>query len=526
MSQKTSVLIVGAGPTGLMMACQLVLLDIPFILVSKEDGPTTQSRALGIQARSLEIFRQMGIIKRVVTEGQPAKAVHVLAGKSDRRIPLGQMGKTLSEFSFLHILEQSKTEKIFVDFLKEHGKQVLWSTELITFTQDANGVIAALKHKNGEEQQVSAEYIVGADGAHSVVRHTLGIPLAGNTYKQSLFVLDCDVKMQSFQEDEIYLSMKENFVGFFPLKGGHWRVIGILPPEANDKKEVKFEDIAKDFQKRFEIDVVLSNPNWLSVYHSHHRRVSTFRVGRSFLAGDSAHIHSPVGAQGMNTGLQDAYNLAWKLAYVLQKRAKPSLLDTYDAERMPFAKRLVHTVDRVFNLVISKNPIKSLLVRNLVPFFMQFAVENKLIGDFIFRTVSEIGINYRHGSLTQNASLGVFSKDAPLPGDRLPYVLFTDENEKMRNIQEYILSGKMHLFFFSGIEEAKSELLEVAKKYDYIDVTTIPLVINTKELYEKFGIKTSGFYLVRPDMYISYRSLNDDPIHFEKYLNTFFIKAV
>jgi 2-polyprenyl-6-methoxyphenol hydroxylase-like FAD-dependent oxidoreductase len=320
--QQPAVLIVGAGPTGLLLACQLALRGVSFRIIDKNTDHTTQSRALVVQARSLEIFEQMGIAREALNCGQRARMVSLIVnGKQAFQMPIGNVGEGLTAYPYLLMLEQSNTEAILTDLLARLGHAVERTTELLDFTDRDNAVTATVKHGDGNKEVLQADWLVGADGAHSVVRETLGIPFAGKTYEQSLFVLDCEVS-PPLHRDAMHIVMSDQaFTGFFPLTNGRSRILGTVPVGLEGRDSLSFEDVATDFDRRVKMPVQLKNPAWISLYRSHHRVVSTFRKGHCFLAGDAAHIHSPVGAQGMNTGLQDAYNLAWKLALVIQGRA-------------------------------------------------------------------------------------------------------------------------------------------------------------------------------------------------------------
>lgn len=519
---QTGVLIIGAGPTGLMMACQLTILQVPFIIVEKDPQSTTESRAIGIQARTLEIFEQMGIVDTFLEQAKPAKGIDFVdEGKIVESIPLSGMGQGLTKYPFLLLLEQYKTEKILIDFLTQHKKEILYNTTVLSVTQDTEKAYAHVQLANGKEEDIMADYLVGADGAHSIVRHSLGIELAGKTYQQSLFVLDCNLQSPVLSKTHISVAVSQSaFAAIFPMPEGHWRIVGEVPPSAYGKDTISFDDVKADFGKRMQLDVQLSNPRWVSLYHAHHRCVATFQKGRCFLVGDAAHIHSPVGAQGMNTGFGDAYNLSWKLAFVYKKLANPSLLKTLDEDRLPFAKKLVKTTDRAFSIIIAMGPIGRFFRTKLAPKILTFVLSHTPTTNFIFRTVSQIGINYHSSSLSQHASFGTFARHTPIPGDRLPYVLYK-ENGKEKNIQNTIKITHMQLLLFTGTAEVLESIEELAKKYESIQITKIPLHEESNMLYKEFGILDKGYYLVRPDMYIAYRSQGINTEHFLNYLTRF-----
>ena len=522
----TEVLIVGAGPTGLMMACQLAINKVPFRIIDKTEDHTAQSRALVIQARSLEIFDQMGVSDKAIQQGKVAKAIGAFFnGRKVLRITVNEIGKGLTKFPFFLMLEQSRTESLLVDFLKERGRDVERRTELKTIRQSNSEVICVLKHGDGNEESVKSKYVVGADGSHSVVREQLNIPFGGKTYEESLFVLDCKAE-SDLPNDEMYLAFgKTALGGFFPLTNGRWRILGDIPKELEGRKEIVFEDIEKNFAARVHMNVKLYDPQWVSVYRSHHRYASTFRKGRCFLTGDAAHIHSPVGAQGMNTGLQDAYNLAWKLALVIRGSAKEDLLNTYTEERIAIARNLVRTTDRVFNLVTSGNLFLKTLRLYIIPVALKLATpifqKFNLLQKFLFKTASEIGINYRKSSVSQGASLGTFPKHAPRPGDRLPFLQFDDENGDETNIQEKLRNKFFCLFVFAN--KISGEMEKVIEPFkDSLSFEVIPFLKQTETLYKRLGIKQTGYYLIRPDMYIAYRADKFNSEHFGNYIHTIF----
>jgi len=522
---NTDVLIVGAGPTGLMAACQLAIHNIPFRIIDRTEDHTTQSRALVIQARSVEILDQMEIADKAIQQGKIAKAIGAFFnGRKVLRVTVNNMGEGLTKFPHLLMLEQSHTESILVEFLNNRTHHVDRRTELKELSQNKDCVFAILKLPDGSEEAITTKYLIGADGAHSIVRELLKIPFGGRTYEQSLFVLDCKAEID-IPEDEMYLAFSAKaFGGFFPLTNGRWRILGDLPKELEGKEEITFEDIKKDYAERTRVNVKLYDPQWVSAYRAHHRYAATFRKERCFLAGDSAHIHSPVGAQGMNTGLQDAYNLAWKLALVIKGKAKDYLLDTYTEERITIARNLVRSTDRVFNVVISQSRFIRIVKLYIIPLVLKLVApvfqKLKFVQRLAFKMISEIGISYRNQSLSQNASIGRFPGHAPKPGDRLPFIQYFDEKGEKRNIQEKMRHKTFCFFCFA--ETVQDEIIFLSDHFkDLFSIEIIPFTKQTKILYDKFGIYKNGCYLVRPDMYIGYRANKFDIEHVKKYLLQF-----
>ncbi|HEX8189138.1 MAG TPA: FAD-dependent monooxygenase, partial [Pyrinomonadaceae bacterium] len=350
---RTDVLIVGAGPTGLSLACQFVRHGVGFLVVEKGAGPTPYSKAIGVHARTLEIYEQMGLAREAVRLGAVAGKVRLLSGGEVRgEFDLSDVGGGLSPYPYVLMLEQSKNERLLYHYLENHGGGVLWDTALESFSQTAAGVTARVKTAGGAPQTVEAKYLVGCDGAKSPVRHALGLAFEGSTFERTFYVADAQVDW-GFPHDGLAVSLsKETFVVFFPLKGERrYRVVGVFPEEfAKEEGEVLYEEIEARIRAEAGLELDLHDVEWFSTYKVHTRHAAAFSDGRCFLAGDSAHVHSPAGAQGMNTGIQDAYNLAWKMALVLKGRAGERLLDTYNEERLENAKNLLRTTDRMFQL--------------------------------------------------------------------------------------------------------------------------------------------------------------------------------
>lgn len=347
---NTDVIIIGAGQTGLSLACQFVRHHgVDFVIVEKNEGVTPYSKAIGVQARTLEVYEQLGLAEKAVEQGAIAGKGRLLAGGEVRgEMDLSNIGEGLSPYPYVLMLEQSKNERLLYEYLQGYRKEVLWNTELESFSQTVSGVTAQVKTAGGAFQTIEAKYLVGCDGAKSPVRHALGLPFEGSTFERMFYVADALVDFNlSHDALQVCLS-KDSFVVFFPLKGEkRYRIVGVFPEEfAKDEGDVLYEEIERRTKEITKLDLDIHDVEWFSTYKVHTRHVGRFSEDRCFLAGDSAHIHSPAGAQGMNTGIQDAYNLAWKMALVLQAKADRRLLETYNEERLENAKRLLETTDR------------------------------------------------------------------------------------------------------------------------------------------------------------------------------------
>ncbi len=330
------ILIVGAGPTGLVLALWLARSGVSFRIIEKNAGPGEASRAMAVQARTLEFYRQLGIAERIVESGIKMRGVHLREGSREiAGFPFDGIGTDISPFSFVLSYPQDDHERLLVQVLEEAGVRVEWNTELVRFEEEGERVRATLRKGDSEETGGFA-YICGCDGAHSAVRQTLGLGFPGGTYQESFYVADVRASGLAFNEDVNASLSARSFCLAFPVRSsGIFRLIGIIPEELAGREDLTFDDIRPYVKKQVDADV--HDVNWFSTYRVHHRVADHFRQGRVFIAGDAGHIHSPAGGQGMNTGIGDAVNLAWKLAAVVGGRANRSILDTYEAERIAFA---------------------------------------------------------------------------------------------------------------------------------------------------------------------------------------------
>jgi 2-polyprenyl-6-methoxyphenol hydroxylase-like FAD-dependent oxidoreductase len=495
----TDVLVVGAGPTGLMLANQLGRRGVRTLIIDRHAGPSLQTRALGVQARTMEIYSKLSIMDRALELGRVGTGANVWAeGRWVARVPLGEVGRSLSPYPFVLILGQDDNERIMGDKLRDWGISVQWNTELVCLQQEAGHVTATLKQPDGTTRKITSAWVAGCDGARSLVRELCGITFPGAPYEHVFFVADTKVTGGMVPDEvNVYLGRK-GFHLFFPMRGqDHWRVVGILPPVLRDRNDVTFQDVISSVRGDLGPGLSFSACTWFSTYRIQHRSASRFRDRRCFLLGDAAHIHSPVGAQGMNTGLQDSYNLGWKLALVVDGRAGTALLDSYEEERIPIARRLLDTTDRAFRLVVSKNPLAGLLRTKILVRIAAFALRSESVQRAAFRVVSQTGIHYRESSLSQ--SMGGLSRRAPRAGDRFPWLRL-----------ELLAAGPVE-DLFQNLDDTRFNLIVIGQPSppgetldlgDLLRIHAIPVnPVNDAEL-ARAQIPRPSFYLVRPDGHI------------------------
>jgi 2-polyprenyl-6-methoxyphenol hydroxylase-like FAD-dependent oxidoreductase len=508
---KTDVLIIGAGPTGLALACQLIRYGLDFVIIDKKEATTPYSKAIGVQARTLEIYEQIGLADKLIGLGARVEKARMFAGGKVRgEAQFKDLGQGLSPYPYVLIVEQGKHEALLYDHIKAAGKDVRWQTELVGFEQDEAQVTASIRSADGKTESVEAKYMVGCDGAKSIVRHNLGLQFEGSTFERMFYVADVQIDWEFGHDALQVFLMKNSLLAFFPMVGDkRYRIVGTFPDEFDkDEGDVLYGEIEQQIKQDTELKLDITDVNWFSTYRVHTRHVDKFSVGRCFLAGDSAHIHSPAGAQGMNTGIQDGYNLAWKLAWVVNGNASGELLNTYNEERLPNAETLTKTTDRFFGMVASPEPFLVFTRLYVFPYIAQFLFSLDVVKRFVFPRISQIGINYEDDTLSQES--GNFGIKA---GDRMPW--FEVEGA---SIYDRLRDPVFHLIvFFDGKTEVPALPDDLMEKWKgKIDSTVISLYPQVAEI---FGTKESFFIILRPDNYIGLISNDFSPDGVRKYLD-------
>jgi 2-polyprenyl-6-methoxyphenol hydroxylase-like FAD-dependent oxidoreductase len=417
----TDVLVVGAGPSGLMLAVCLAKLGIDVIIVDGKSGPTRESRALGVQARSMELYDQLGLVDRVLAQRAPAIAVAPGAGSRPfGRLEFRGLGEGVSPYTEITVFEQSRNEQLLADAMADLGREVRWGHALERLEVEGSGgseaSVTATLAAPGGEVVVRARYCVGADGSHSRVRETLGISFEGVTNAYTYYIVDA-TDVTGLIDDAINIRVTtEHILLAFPMGGGRMRLLGIVRDRDLDPNGHLPESNVRALVGS-EFGVEYREASWFTTYRVHHRLAARFREGPCFLVGDAAHIHSPVGAQGMNTGLQEAHNLACALADVIVGGMPDRRLDRYEAERRPVGKILVSTTDRLFGVVTSDSRLARFVRGRIFPFVAPLAIRvlPRIVGGRrVFGYVSQTRIHYR---MSQHSS----SRRDPVVGRRLPW---------------------------------------------------------------------------------------------------------
>jgi 2-polyprenyl-6-methoxyphenol hydroxylase-like FAD-dependent oxidoreductase len=528
------VLVIGAGPTGLVAASELCRYGLSIRLIDKLPERSLLSRALGLQARTLEILDELGCVADLIPRGIQLRGATLHSGTEP--IASFSFDELDSRFPYALCLPQSETEGVLEELLHRRGGRIERGIELVSFTHGDSGVAATVKHADGHNECIEARWMIGCDGAHSMVRSGLMMEFPGEAFPESFLLADVSVAWELPRDRISTFFSPEGVLGCFPLPNGTWRLI------ANGEGEATLDTFQKLVDTRCGFPARLSDPGWMAQFRINTRQVAKYSVGRVFLAGDAAHIHSPIGGQGMNTGMQDAHNLAWKLAHVTKKLAPMSLLDSYHLERHKIGKQLLRGTDVATRVGMLKKSVARAIRDHAARYLSQLdVVQNR-----IARTVSEINLSYSGSPICdesreliprifgddeaeESATLSAQRKFAggPRAGERAPDAEILDKNVP-RRLSSLLGNGCHSLLLFDGrarTEAGYRTLSHIAAALEarHPEIVKVFTIVSGREppgytgplgrvlldpdgaAEDAYGATAECVYVIRPDLYIGHR---------------------
>jgi 2-polyprenyl-6-methoxyphenol hydroxylase-like FAD-dependent oxidoreductase len=533
-TEPVDVLVVGGGPTGLALALQLSAHGVRYRVVDGQLDRVHESRALAVQPRTLEVLAPFGVAGEMVERGNPAVRVRLHAGRRSVPVALGDIGIADTAYPFLLFLPQSETERILADRLGRSGVTVERGVRLVDADLAAPRPACRLRHLDGRTETVTARYVVGCDGAHSTVRQQAGVEFRGAAYPQAFVLADLEVDGLHPGEVHAYLT-GAGILFFFPLgTPATWRLLAMRPGGHPDAAPTLAE-LQGIVAARAPDGLRLRDPVWMTDFRIHLRGASRYRSGPVFLAGDAAHIHSPAGGQGMNTGIQDAVNLGWKLAMVASGQADPALLDTYESERAPVGHAVLRFTDRLFTIGTTSHPLARAVRTRLVPLLAPLAVRSRALRAAAFRTASELAINYRRSPASVEGPGA--PRRGPRAGDRVPDAPIVHNGQ--RGTLHAALAGPGYHLLLCGPPDAWPAGAEPAADGPAADrpAADRPAALTVHRLggqpgqgllhdpdgtaLRRLGLDASGVahYLVRPDGHVGYRAGGADLTGARAYLS-------
>jgi len=509
------VLIVGAGPTGLSLAITCRRFGLPVRVIDRSPRLSQVSKALAVWSGSLEAFEAMGVIDAFLAAGVRMHGLIVGDGKHQlAHIAVGE--GVDSPYPFPILLPQSETERLLNERFVELGGAVERGVELTGIVQDAEGVTATLRSADGREEISRVAYLAGCDGARSVTRHQLQVPFEGYT-EPTTFVL-CDVRIEGALDSTcIYVWWHGGgSIALFPVRDGVWRLFGERKAGAGEEPPT-LEEMQHEIDAHGPPNLRLSDPSWLSAFSINERLAAHYRVGRCFLAGDAAHVHSPAGGQGMNTGIQDGVNLGWKLSQVVQGIGdRELLLDSYEAERRPVAREVIKGAGQMLHIGFGNHPLLRIAKDVAIPLLSHIPALKKKMQV----RLSETAIIYEAGPLVElggppqphavRGHVGSRALDATLHNAR------TGQAQRLW----HLLGGAHHsLLLFGDAAKLAAASRIAASAGDRLKAITIDLASDPDgQVRTRYGIATSGWVLIRPDQVIAARGEGDDTARLDTYV--------
>jgi 2-polyprenyl-6-methoxyphenol hydroxylase-like FAD-dependent oxidoreductase len=528
------ILIVGAGPTGLTLAAELTRHHISCRIIDKSIKPVKTSNALGIQARTLEIFADMGIIDDFLQEGMQVKQLNI---RNHHSLPITEikLDQINSKYKFLLIIPQHKTEAILLKHLADRGIHVEMQTELMDLRQSENKTTAVIKDQYGNLEETEFDWIMACDGGRSIVREKCGMPFNGRDLPEHFVMIDANIETP-LPANEIHLFLgKKGVVGILPYSKQYSRLIAEVThdPLLKNTKTPVINDFERLTTERCFQPITFNDPIWTSGFWIHERLINHYQYQNIFFLGDAAHTHSPVGGQGMNIGIQDAYNLAWKFALVRNHNVNSIILTTYETERRPIARSVLKASTLGTHLISLQNYFL-IKLRN---FIIKQIASSKALTRKLQAAISETAIRYHHSAIVFE---GLPYKRGLKAGQK-----FIDVECQGRWLFDYV-QGSQHTILIFLPDPLSEETITIIQKlqqfllnerfsniFNIVVIHSSPLpdtlITGVHQIFDKeqkihnsYNINFPALYVVRPDKYIGFRSglSNNELIKFINHLFT------
>lgn len=507
---QTPVLVVGAGPSGLMSALLLTQLGIPVRLIDRKSTPILSTNAAGIQTRTIEVFEHIGIVKEFIDKGIITTGLQMFS--QHKRLVKISLSIVDSYFPFILMLPQWHTEKILTKELEDRNIHIERNVELIELIQENGKVISTLKLPDGRQEQIETDWVIGCDGYNSTVRNHANIKMVGKDFDQEFFVADVKLKSQ-FDRSCINMILNQGkLVGIFALPSENNQLSRLAGNIGRHQNKDKFTDkeIKKMVAEHTQGDCEVTEVIWSAPFWIHSKMAAKLRNGSVFIVGDAAHVHSPAAGQGMNVGLQDAFNLTWKLAMVIKKQADPSILDSYQQERLPLIKNVLRLTETLGFFGLSTSYLLY-RIRNFI--FKNVAGKVKPLQKKMAGIMTQVGLRYKKSSLIDKTSRR--SSTGPKPGARMPDVIAPNHR-----LYDYLRGPKFHVLLFVGSNPTKENIdkaVAASKQLiENIGSLVIPHIISNKAcdvphfiddvdlaIHKRYGVNEPSMCLIRPDQYIA-----------------------
>jgi len=559
MSQQP-VLVVGGGPVGLTAALTLKQHGIPCRIIDRAGAPSMLSRAAGVHARTMEVFERIGVIAPFLAQARRLKGMS-LEDQDGRVLAQPDMSAGDTHYGYVVSLRQDETERILREALAAQGGEIERGVELVTFSQDGRRVLATLKHADGRMEEMETPYLVGCDGAHSTTRKTLGLPMEGETEACQWMTADCEMDWDRTPEHALIRFARDGFAFIIPIDGPRWRVaVGVEGVRVEKPDELTLDLVERLLNDRIGIRAKLSNPRWVTPFNINTRKAPKLNIGRVFICGDAAHVHSPLGGQGMTTGIQDAYNLTWKIAHALKGYVRPEFVASYDDEREANAKRLLDLVGPMTKAAGFSDPIAVALRNSVISIGAKVGMP-ALMG----RKLGQLEVHYRESPIVAEHSPGLSGwlhstlsgaqhpglsdvaefRHGVHPGERAPDVLLmrNERNLDVRLHQEWAGDHRYQCLIFTGSHPKKErvgELIAFARRLEAASQGIIRArlvrhsAVDAPEglwdvngiAHQRYGASYECLYLVRPDGYVGFRSQPVEWAPLASYLDRTFAPGV